>query len=341
MRVLVSGGAGYIGSHTVLALVAAGHDVVVVDDFSISKPSVQGRLEALAGRDIPFHGFDLTDADKTERLFAHERIDAVIHFAGFKAVGESVTKPLEYYRNNLDSTFALATSMQKYGVTKLVFSSSATVYGEKAPVPYREDYEHLSSSSPYGQTKVMIERVLSDIAQISEGWKVALLRYFNPVGAHESGDIGEDPQGIPNNLMPFIAQVAVGRRDRLTVFGDDYPTADGTAERDYLHVTDLAAGHVAALEHLDDMAEPARAFNLGTGTGTSVLELLKAFERAVGRELPYEIGPRRAGDLPAFWADPTRANTELGWRATKTIDDMCADTWRWQSKNPQGFPGGA
>lgn len=339
MRVLVSGGAGYIGSHTVLALVAAGHDVVVVDDFSNSKPSVQGRLEGLAGRAIPFHSFDLTDADKTEALFAHERIDAVIHFAGFKAVGESVTKPLEYYRNNLDSTFALATSMTKYGVTKLVFSSSATVYGEKAPVPYQEDYEHLSSSSPYGQTKVMIERVLTDIAQISEGWKVALLRYFNPVGAHESGEIGEDPQGIPNNLMPFIAQVAVGRRDKLTVFGNDYPTADGTAERDYLHVTDLAAGHVAALEHLDDMAEPARAFNLGTGTGTSVLQLLKAFERAVGRELPYEIGPRRAGDLPAFWADPTRAHTELGWRATKTIDDMCADTWRWQSKNPQGFPG--
>jgi UDP-glucose 4-epimerase len=249
-----------------------------------------------------------------------------------------MTKPLEYYRNNLDSTFALAAAMTKYGVRKLVFSSSATVYGEKAPVPYREDYEHLSSSSPYGQTKVMIERVLSDIAQISEGWKVALLRYFNPVGAHESGDIGEDPQGIPNNLMPFIAQVAVGRRDKLTVFGNDYPTADGTAERDYLHVTDLAAGHVAALEHLDDMKEPARAFNLGTGTGTSVLELLKAFERAVGRELPYEIGPRRAGDLPAFWADPTRANTELGWHATRTIDDMCADTWRWQSKNPTGFP---
>ena len=339
MRVLVSGGAGYIGSHTVLALVAAGHDVIVVDDFSNSKPSVQGRLEALAGREIPFHAFDLTDADKTERLFAHEHIDAVIHFAGFKAVGESVARPLDYYRNNLESTFALAASMAKYGVTKLVFSSSATVYGEKAPVPYTEDYEYLSSSSPYGQTKVMIERVLSDIAQISEGWKVALLRYFNPVGAHASGDIGEDPQGIPNNLMPFIAQVAVGRRDKLTVFGGDYPTADGTAERDYLHVTDLAAGHVAALEHLDDMAEPARAFNLGTGTGTSVLQLLKAFERAVGRELPYEIGPRRAGDLPAFWADPTRANTELGWHATKTIDDMCADTWRWQSQNPEGFPG--
>ncbi|GAA1735929.1 UDP-glucose 4-epimerase GalE [Isoptericola hypogeus] len=338
MRVLVSGGAGYIGSHTVLALVAAGHDVVVVDDFSNSKPTVIGRLESLSGAHVPVHSFDLTDADKTERLFAHEQIDAVIHFAGFKAVGESVTRPLAYYRNNLESTFSLVDAMNRHGVTRFVFSSSATVYGEKAPVPYREDYENLSSSSPYGQTKVMVERVLSDVAHISEGWKVALLRYFNPVGAHPSGRIGEDPQGVPNNLMPFIAQVAVGRRERLTVFGDDYPTADGTCERDYLHVEDLAAGHVAALEHLDDMAEPARAFNLGTGTGTSVLELLRAFERAVGRELPYEVGPRRAGDLPAFWADPTRANTELGWHATRTIDDMCADTWRWQSANPHGFP---
>ncbi|CAM3558152.1 UDP-glucose 4-epimerase GalE [Isoptericola cucumis] len=338
MRVLVSGGAGYIGSHTVLALLAAGHDVVVVDDFSNSKPAVIGRLESLSGTHVPVHAFDLTDADKTERLFAHEQLDAVIHFAGFKAVGESVSKPLEYYRNNLDSTFALVDAMNRHGVTKFVFSSSATVYGENAPVPYQEDYEHLSSSSPYGQTKVMVERVLSDVAHISEGWKVALLRYFNPVGAHASGRIGEDPQGIPNNLMPFIAQVAVGRREKLTVFGDDYPTADGTCERDYLHVEDLAAGHVAALEHLDAMTQPVRAFNLGTGTGTSVLQMLHAFERAVGRELPYEVGPRRAGDLPAFWADPARANTELGWRATRTIDDMCADTWRWQSANPQGYP---
>ncbi len=338
MRVLVSGGAGYIGSHTVLALLAAGHDVVVVDDFSNSKPAVIGRLESLSGTHVPVHAFDLTDADKTERLFAHEQLDAVIHFAGFKAVGESVSKPLEYYRNNLDSTFALVDAMNRHGVTKFVFSSSATVYGENAPVPYQEDYEHLSSSSPYGQTKVMVERVLSDVAHISDGWKVALLRYFNPVGAHPSGQIGEDPQGIPNNLMPFLAQVAVGKRDKLVVFGDDYPTADGTCERDYLHVEDLAAGHVAALEHLDDMAAPVRAFNLGTGTGTSVLQMLHAFERAVGRELPYEIGPRRAGDLPAFWADPTRAQSELRWRATRTIDDMCADTWRWQSANPQGFP---
>lgn len=338
MRVLVSGGAGYIGSHTVLKLIASGHDVVVVDDFSNSKPTVVGRLEALSGTHVPVHSFDLTDVDKTERLFAHEQIDAVVHFAGLKAVGESVAKPIEYYRNNLDSTLSLLAAMRRHGVHRLVFSSSATVYGENAPVPYREDYEHLSSSSPYGQTKVMIERIMSDVAAASDGLRVALLRYFNPVGAHPSGQIGEDPQGIPNNLMPFIAQVAVGRREKLTVFGDDYPTADGTCERDYLHVEDLAAGHVAALEHLDDMVTAVRAFNLGTGTGTSVLAMLKAFERAVGRELPYEVGPRRAGDLAAFWADPSRANDELGWRAVKTIDDMCADTWRWQSANPQGFP---
>jgi UDP-glucose 4-epimerase len=338
MRVLVSGGAGYIGSHTVLSLLSAGHDVVVVDDFSNSKPTVIGRLEALSGKRVPVHSLDLTDAEKTERVFAHEQVDAVIHFAGYKAVGESVIKPLEYYRNNLDSTFSLVNAMRAHGVTKFVFSSSATVYGEKAPVPYREDYEYLSSSSPYGQSKVMIERVLSDVAAVSEGWKVALLRYFNPVGAHASGEVGEDPQGVPNNLMPFVAQVAVGRRDHLTVFGADYPTADGTCERDYIHVMDLAEGHVAALEHLDAMTEPARAYNLGTGTGTSVLELLHAFERAVGRELPYEVGPRRPGDLPAFWADATRANRELGWQATRSIDDMCADTWRWQSQNPQGFP---
>ena len=338
MRVLVSGGAGYIGSHTVLSLVASGHDVVVVDDFSNAKPAVIGRLEALSGTHVPVHAIDLTDAEKTDLLFAHERFDAVVHFAGLKAVGESVAKPLEYYRNNLDSTLSLLAAMRRHDVHRLVFSSSATVYGERAPVPYREDWEHLSSSSPYGQTKVMIERIMTDVAAATDGLRIALLRYFNPVGAHPSGEIGEDPKGIPNNLMPFNAQVAVGRREKLTVFGDDYPTADGTCERDYLHVEDLAAGHVAALEHLDAMATPVRAFNLGTGTGTSVLQMIKAFERAVGRELPYEVGPRRAGDLPAFWADPSRANTELGWHARKTIDDMCADTWRWQSANPQGFP---
>jgi UDP-glucose 4-epimerase len=337
MRVLVSGGAGYIGSHTVLALIEAGHDVVVVDDFSNSKPAVVGRLETLSGTHIPVHAFDLGDVDKTEHLFAAGGIDAVIHFAGYKAVGESVEKPLEYYTNNLGATFSLVRAMRRYGVRKLVFSSSATVYGDHAPVPYQEDYEPLSAASPYGRTKVMIEHVLSDVAR-AEDMKVALLRYFNPVGAHPSGTIGEDPQGIPNNLMPFIAQVAVGRREKLSIFGDDYPTADGTCERDYIHVDDLAAGHVAALEKLDTLPEPVRAYNLGGGQGTSVLELFHAFERAVGRELPYEIVGRRAGDLPAYWADPTRAADELGWRTQRTIDDMCADVWRWQSQNPDGFP---
>jgi len=340
MRVLVSGGAGYIGSHTVVALVGAGHDVVVVDDFANSKPTVLGRLEALTGAHVALHSFDLADADKTEHLFVHEAFDAVIHFAGLKAVGESVVRPLDYYANNLGSTFSLLRAMARHDVRRLVFSSSATVYGD-APVPYREDdldaSGRLGAASPYGWTKAMQERIFRDVAA-AEDSRIALLRYFNPVGAHPSGTIGEDPQGIPNNLMPFIAQVAVGRRPLLEVFGDDYPTADGTCERDYIHVEDLAAGHVAALEHLDAMAEPVRAFNLGGGVGTSVLEMLRAFERTVGRELPYRVVGRRAGDLPAYWADTTRAREELGWVATRTVDDMCADTWRWQSQNPHGYP---
>jgi UDP-glucose 4-epimerase len=282
---------------------------------------------------------NLTDVDKTEHLFATERIDAVVHFAGHKAVGESVERPLDYYTNNLGSTLSLLRAMAAHDVRRLVFSSSATVYGDNAPVPYREDHEPLDASNPYGRTKVLNEHLLRDVAMAGTCLKVALLRYFNPVGAHPSGTMGEDPQGVPNNLMPFIAQVAVGRRERLQVFGDDYPTADGTCERDYIHVEDLAAGHVAALEHLDAMVDPVRAFNLGSGRGTSVLELLHAFERAVGAEIPYEVVGRRAGDLPAYWADPTRAAEELGWRTTRTIDDMCADTWRWQSQNPEGYPG--
>jgi len=339
MRVLVSGGAGYIGSHAVLSLIESGHEVLVVDDFSNSKPSVVGRLEQLSGTHIPVHGFDLTDTEKTDHLFGSEQIDAVIHFAGLKAVGESVEKPLEYYANNIGATFSLVNAMGRHGVQRLVFSSSATVYGDHAPVPYREDYEPLSAASPYGRSKVMIEHVLTDVAAASD-LRVALLRYFNPVGAHPSGTIGEDPQGVPNNLMPFIAQVAVGRREKLSVFGDDYPTADGTCERDYIHVEDLAAGHVAALEHIDAMPTAARAYNLGSGRGTSVLELLHAFERAAGREIPHEVVGRRAGDLPAYWADPTRAAEELGWRTERSIDDMCADVWRWQSMNPQGYPNG-
>jgi UDP-glucose 4-epimerase len=338
MRVLVTGGAGYIGSHTVLALLAAGHEPVIVDSFVNAKPTVLARLEELAGRSTPVHRVDLTDAAATERLFAEQPFDAVIHFAALKAVGESVARPLEYYRNNLDSTMSVLEAMRAHDVRRFVFSSSATVYGDRAPAPYAEDHEPLESASPYGQTKVMLERVLTDVAAAQGDWKVALLRYFNPVGAHPSGRIGEDPQGIPNNLVPFVAQVAVGRLEKLTVFGDDYPTADGTAERDYIHVSDLAEGHVAALEHLDAMAQTVRAFNLGTGRATSVLELVRAFERAVGHELPYEIGPRRPGDVALSVADPTRAQQELGWRATRTLDEMCADSWRWQSQNPQGYP---
>ncbi len=338
MRVLVSGGAGYIGSHTVVQLVAAGHDVVVVDSFANAKPSVVGRLEALTGQPLPVHAFDLTDRDKTEQLFANQPIDAVVHFAGLKAVGESVERPLDYYENNLESTFSLLRAMRRHGCGMLVFSSSATVYGDQAPVPYQEDYEPLVASSPYGRTKVMIEQVLRDVAHIDEGLRIALLRYFNPVGAHPSGTIGEDPLGIPLNLMPYVAQVAVGRRDKLSVFGADYPTADGTCERDYIHVEDLAAGHVAALNWIARHDRRISTWNLGSGTGTSVLELVAAFERASGRTVPYEIVGRRAGDLPAFWADPSRARDELGWETKRSVDDMCADTWRWQSLNPQGYP---
>lgn len=339
MRVLVTGGAGYIGSHTVVQLVAAGHEPVVVDSHVNSSPSVIARLETLAGTRIESHSFDLRDVDKTSALFAEGGFDAVIHFAGLKAVGESSEIPLEYYENNLGTTFAIVEAMRRHGVRTIVFSSSATVYGEHAPVPYAETWEQLSASSPYGRTKVMQEQILGDVAAAG-GLQVALLRYFNPVGAHSSGTIGEDPLGIPNNLMPFIAQVAVGRRERLQVFGDDYPTPDGTPQRDYIHVEDLAAGHVAALNHLHDHPEiDVRAWNLGGGKGTSVLEMVAAFEAASGQAVPYDVAPRRRGDLAAFWADPTRAEAELGWRAERTIEQMCADTWRWQSANPQGYSG--
>ena len=337
MRVLVSGGAGYIGSHTVVQLIAAGHDVIVVDSFANAKPSVVGRLEALTGMPLDVRSFDLTDHDKTEHLFADEQIDAVIHFAGFKAVGESVEKPLEYYENNLVSTFSLVRAMRRHNVHKLVFSSSATVYGDNAQVPMQEDAP-TSATNPYGWTKVMIEQVLRDVAAADPSWRIALLRYFNPVGAHASGTIGEDPSGIPNNLMPFIAQVAVGRRDKLSIYGGDYPTPDGTGVRDYIHVEDLAAGHVAALHRLGESDTAVNTWNLGTGQGTSVLEMLHAFERAVGHDLAHEIVDRRPGDIAESYAAPTKAEADLGWRATRTVDDMCVDTWRWQSTNPDGYP---
>ncbi|MEO5981085.1 MAG: UDP-glucose 4-epimerase GalE [Pedococcus sp.] len=337
MRVLVTGGAGYIGSHTVVQLAAAGHEVVVIDSFANSKPTVVPRLEALIGGPLEVHAFDLTDRDKTENLFAERKFEAVVHFAGFKAVGESVEVPLEYYQNNLDSTFALVRAMQRHGCFRLVFSSSATVYGEEAPVPMKEEFP-TSATNPYGWTKVMIEQVLRDVARTDDRWRIALLRYFNPVGAHPSGTIGEDPNGIPNNLMPFIAQVAVGTREKLNVFGDDYPTPDGTALRDYIHVEDLAAGHLAALTRLGTTDEVVSTWNLGTGHGTSVLEVLHAFEHACGHELPHEVVGRRAGDIAASYADPSRAEAELGWKATRTIEDMCADQWRWQRDNPVGYP---
>ena len=337
MKILVSGGAGYIGSHTVIQLVASGHDVVIVDNFSNSRPTVLARMESLTGTRLAAHSFDLCDYDKTEHLFAAEDFDAVIHFAGYKAVGESVEKPLDYYENNLVSTFSLVRAMQKYDVDKLVFSSSATVYGTDQ-AGATED-RRTFATNPYGWTKVMQEQILRDVAAAAPQMRFALLRYFNPVGAHESGTIGEDPSGIPNNLMPFIAQVAVGQRDKLMVFGDDYDTVDGTGVRDYIHVEDLAAGHVAALEALTTTTEPVNTWNLGSGHGTSVLELLHAFERAVGRELPYEVVARRPGDVAVSYADVSKANRELGWSTTRSIDEMAADTWRWQSQNPHGFAG--
>lgn len=337
MRVLVTGGAGYIGSHTVVLLAQSGHDVEIVDSLVNAKPSVLPRLEELTGRTIPMHVLDLNDRAATDALFAAGRYDAVIHFAGLKAVGESVEKPLDYYDNNLGSTISLVRAMTAHGVRRLVFSSSATVYGDAALPPFQEKLP-TSATNPYGWTKVMIEQVLRDVAATDPAWRVALLRYFNPVGAHPSGRIGEDPQGIPNNLVPYIAQVAVGRRDRLKVFGNDYPTPDGTPLRDYIHVMDLAAGHVSALDALDRISGSVHTWNLGTGKGTSVLEMVAAFSRAVGRPLPYEIVGRRPGDIAESFADPHLANVELGWRAELDIDDMCVDTWRWQEANPMGFP---
>lgn len=339
MRVLVTGGTGYIGSHTVVSLLQAGHVVTIVDSLVNSSAVVVDRIAEIAGTRPELHVADLRDSDRLAAIVAADRPEAVIHFAALKAVGESTERPLEYYDNNLSGTTTLLRAMRDHDVRTLVFSSSATVYGSAAPVPYTEDYLPLDAASPYGQTKVMIERICADMAAAEPGWRMAILRYFNPVGAHPSGLIGEDPTGIPANLMPFLAQVAVGRRDRLRIFGGDYPTDDGTCERDYLHVCDLAEGHVAALETIAARATGHGVWNLGTGRPTSVLGMLRAFSDAVGRELPYEIVDRRAGDLAAFWADPTKAHDDLGWHANRTVADMCDDAWRWQSRNPHGFAG--
>ena len=337
MRVLVTGGAGFIGSHTVVQLAAAGHQPVIVDDFRNARPTVITRLEALIGAPLEVHTFDLAEAERTQALFAARPPDAVIHFAGSKAVGESVADPLAYYANNVGSTLALLQAMQRHGVFRLVFSSSATVYGDSAPVPMREEFP-TSATNPYGRTKVMIEQILRDLGASEDRWRIALLRYFNPCGAHPSGTIGEDPNGIPNNLMPFVAQVAVGKRSRLAVFGADYPTPDGTALRDYIHVDDLAAGHLAALRRLAEVTDPVSTWNLGTGRPSSVLEVLHAFENACGRSLPYLIVGRRAGDVACSYADTSRATAELGWRANRDLATICADHWRWQSANPEGYP---
>jgi UDP-glucose 4-epimerase len=335
MRILVTGGAGYIGSHTVLELLDAGYDVLIADNFVNSKPAALKRLRTLASKTFDFEEVDLTNAAATDVLFDRYQIDAVIHFAGLKAVGESVQKPLEYYRNNLSSTFNLLISMKRHGVEKFVFSSSATVYGDPVSVPIREDFA-LSATNPYGRTKLMIEEMLRDVAIAEKGMRICLLRYFNPVGAHASGQMGEDPNGIPNNLMPYIAQVAVGKLPALRVFGNDYNTPDGTGVRDYIHVVDLAKGHVAALKKLESGAG-VYTYNLGTGVGYSVLDMLHAFEKACGKTLPYEIVARRPGDIAACYADPEKAAAELGWRAEYGIERMCADAWRWQSNNPNGF----
>jgi UDP-glucose 4-epimerase len=336
MQILVTGGAGYIASHTALALLERGHVPVLLDNFVNSKPAVLDRIAALAGtRPVLLRG-DVRDGAFVEQALREHRIDAVIHFAALKAVGESVAKPLDYYDNNIHGTLALLGAMRRAGVKTLVFSSSATVYSADQPMPLREDGA-LGAVNPYGRTKLMVENILADVAAADPSVSFTSLRYFNPVGAHPSGTMGEDPRGIPNNLMPFVAQVAVGRLPRLRVFGNDYPTPDGTGMRDYIHVCDLAEGHVAAIDHGHGKAGN-HVFNLGTGTGTSVMEVLAAFGQACGKELPYEVVPRRAGDVAACWADPAYAENVLGWRATRTMQTMCEDAWRWQSANPNGYP---
>lgn len=334
-KILVTGGAGFIGSHTCVELLEAGYEVVIVDNFSNSKPEALNRIKKITGKDFGFYEADLLDLAAVEKIFEENKIDAVIHFAGLKAVGESVQKPVEYYHNNITGTLMLIKAMRKYGCKKIVFSSSATVYGPVNKAPYTEDMP-TSATNPYGYTKVMIEQILRDVYVSDNDWSVSLLRYFNPIGAHKSGLIGEDPNGIPNNLLPYICQVAVGKLEKLGVFGDDYDTPDGTGVRDYIHVVDLAVGHVKALKKLEEKPE-VRVYNLGTGHGYSVLDVVHAFEKACGHEVKYQIKPRRAGDIAMCYCDPTKAKEELGWEAQYGIEEMCQDSWRWQSQNPDGY----
>ena len=335
MNVLLTGGAGYIGTHTCIELINAGHTVVVADNFSNSSPKAIERVEEITGKIIPLYNIDVCDVEALDKLFAENKIDAVIHFAGLKAVGESCEIPVAYYRNNLDSTLALLEVMKKYSVANFVFSSSATVYGIPKIVPLVETMP-TGCTNPYGWTKLMNEQILTDAAKADSNLSVVLLRYFNPIGAHESGRIGENPNGIPNNLMPYITQVAAGRLKRLGVFGNDYPTHDGTGVRDYIHVVDLAKGHVKAIDYAEQH-KGTEIFNLGTGTGYSVLDIVKAFSKVNNIEIPYDIKPRRAGDIAECYADPTKAYEILGWKAEKNLEDMCRDSWNWQSHNINGY----
>lgn len=337
--ILLTGGAGYVGSHTCLALLEQGYDVVVIDDLSNSSEESLRRVSALTGREVAFHLGDVRDGAALDAVLDAHPIDVVIHFAGLKAVGESATEPLRYYDVNIGGTISLLHALERHGVKQFVFSSSATVYGDPETVPVTET-SPLSATNPYGRTKLYIESLLTDVAAADPAWNIALLRYFNPVGAHESGRIGEDPSGVPNNLMPYIMQVAVQKHPCVTVFGDDYPTRDGTGVRDYIHVVDLAAGHLAAVANIEKM-DGCRAVNLGTGRGYTVLETLAAASAAVGFEIPHVIGPRRPGDVAASWADTTLAHELLGWTATRSLEQVCEDAWRWQSANPHGYPDGS
>lgn len=336
MAILVTGGAGYIGSHTLVELLNSGQQVLVLDNLCNASKESLNRVANITGKQPAFIEGDIRDAALLDSLFAEHNIDAVVHFAGLKAVGESVQKPLEYYDNNVNGTLVLVEAMRRAGVFKLVFSSSATVYGEPQQMPITEDFAVGGTTNPYGTSKLMVEQVLQDVSKSDPRWSIALLRYFNPVGAHKSGQIGEDPNGIPNNLLPYISQVAVGRLKALSVFGDDYPTPDGTGVRDYIHVVDLALGHLKALARIAEH-EGVSIYNLGTGQGYSVLEMVKAFEQASGKPVPFNIAPRRAGDIAECWADPAKALQELGWQAERGLEQMMQDAWRWQSLNPQGF----
>lgn len=332
MAILLPGGAGYIGSHTAVELLKAGKEIIIIDNFSNSKPEVLDKIKQITGKNFKFYELDYLDREKLEKVFEENKIEAVLNFAGYKAVGESIQKPIEYYTNNISGCLVLLDVMRKYGVKKFIFSSSATVYGDPQKVPITEESKTGGTTNPYGTTKLFIEQILKDIYVSDNTWDICILRYFNPVGAHESGLIGEEPKGIPNNLMPYVVRVASGQLKELSVFGNDYNTPDGTGVRDYIHVVDLAKGHVAALKKLDKEQNGMYIYNLGTGTGYSVLDMVKAFEKSTGKKVPYKIAPRRQGDIATCYAEPKKAREELGWTATKTLEDMCKDSWNYINK---------